>query len=143
MGFFDDTKCSVCGVFCYNLPRPEGVSLEITKWFDRCWEHIKCEKCGEWKEPYYVTEKGLFCEECHKKVFDEVIKNFKPDAKCNYTSEVVCAWCGYEFSDSWEYSDYDEVECPDCFRKSEFSRIVYCDYISTRKEDEKDENSKG
>ncbi len=35
----------------------------------------------------------------------------------NYTSEVVCPYCGYEFLDSWEIADgYDgsDYECRDC-----------------------------
>lgn len=33
---------------------------------------------------------------------------------CSYTDEVVCPHCGYEYSDSWEFSDYEEEECCEC-----------------------------
>ncbi len=36
--------------------------------------------------------------------------------------EITCPYCGYEFSDSWEYGmehdgDTDEEECPECDKK--------------------------
>lgn len=60
---------------------------------------------------------------------------------CRYTDEIVCPYCGYEFSDSWEYADYSrvEVECGDHLNcGKEF--IVYPDvtvtYCSEKKKDE-------
>ena len=37
------------------------------------------------------------------------------DFKHNYTDELVCPWCGYEFMDSWEYeNDGEELGLVDC-----------------------------
>ena len=32
------------------------------------------------------------------------------DIDHEYTREIVCPWCGYEFSDSWEIQGNDESE---------------------------------
>ena len=55
------------------------------------------------------------------------------------TEEIKCPYCGYEFSDSWEYNgnhdgdDYD-IECRSCNR--EFSMIFHLtvSYTTRRKE---------
>lgn len=49
-----------------------------------------------------------------------------------YTTEVVCPWCGYEFTDSRELPDDGEEECPNCWKHFKFSRDVTVDY-STEK----------
>jgi hypothetical protein len=50
-----------------------------------------------------------------------------------YTEEIVCPWCGYEFSDSWEWSDYDDNEkCPKCNKSFSYERIVSCEYSTKR-----------
>lgn len=49
------------------------------------------------------------------------------DLKFFRNDEVVCPYCEYEFSDSWEFAqhstDNQEVECPTCYH--EFN--LYCD----------------
>lgn len=38
----------------------------------------------------------------------------------NYTDEIVCPYCGYEFSDSWEFAENnplewnEDIECREC-----------------------------
>lgn len=49
-----------------------------------------------------------------------------------YTAEVVCPWCGYEYTDSWELSDEGDEECPNCWKPFRYSRDVTVDY-STEK----------
>ena len=50
-----------------------------------------------------------------------------------YTNEIVCPWCGYEFSDSWEWSDYEEdVECHKCGKLFYYERILTVEYKTTR-----------
>lgn len=50
----------------------------------------------------------------------------------DYTEEIVCPYCGYEFGDSWEYADYTEikVECGDHINCGE-EFIVYPDITVT------------
>ena len=46
-----------------------------------------------------------------------------------YTAEVVCPYCGYEFHDSWELDDTGDIECGSCEREFTFNRYVdvtYC-----------------
>ena len=53
-----------------------------------------------------------------------------------YTKEIVCPYCGYKFSDSWEINSNEEdiglVECGECEKEFYASRIITVDY-STEK----------
>lgn len=53
-----------------------------------------------------------------------------------YTSEIVCPFCGYEFGDSWEYEgdceDIGLLECDNCYKSFYATRNVRVDY-STQK----------
>lgn len=54
-----------------------------------------------------------------------------------YTNEIVCPFCGYEFCDSWEYgSDSNEdlglIECPECEKEFYAIRHISISY-STEK----------
>lgn len=45
-----------------------------------------------------------------------------------FTDNIICPYCGYEERDSFEYSDNDETECPDCeqtFKSQRHVRITY------------------
>jgi hypothetical protein len=53
------------------------------------------------------------------------------DVEYQYTNEITCPYCGYEFGDSWEASE-GEKECPDCDRKFDVERDVDVTYISYR-----------
>lgn len=41
----------------------------------------------------------------------------------DYTSEIVCPYCGYEFDCSYEYSSDDTIDCHEC--EKIFSMIKY------------------
>lgn len=51
-----------------------------------------------------------------------------------YTSEIVCPYCGYEMSDSWEYNNTESgvTECGKCDKKFLYSVNHSVDY-STKK----------
>jgi len=53
-----------------------------------------------------------------------------------YTSEIVCPWCGYEFGDSWDIGPEDEdigqIECEECERAFTANRNISVSY-STQK----------
>ena len=49
-----------------------------------------------------------------------------------YTEEVVCPWCGCEFSDSWEFSDDGELDCYECGKSFDFYREISCSYVTKR-----------
>ena len=38
------------------------------------------------------------------------------------TDEIVCPYCGYEISDSWEYSDSDDQQCCACDKHFHYNR---------------------
>lgn len=55
-----------------------------------------------------------------------------------FTENIVCPYCGYEESDSWEHRyDYDdEYECEECGKKFSWERIIDVSYTSKKiKED--------
>lgn len=48
---------------------------------------------------------------------------------CSYTDEVVCPHCRYEFSDSWEFADFEIFECYECGKEFKIFRhveVTYC-----------------
>ena len=50
-----------------------------------------------------------------------------------YTNELVCPYCGYEHSDSWELSeDCSEIDCGDCGKSFSYSRIVNVEYTTEK-----------
>lgn len=41
---------------------------------------------------------------------------------CRATEEVTCPYCGYEYSDSWEFGDdTDRLKCPECNKEFDVS----------------------
>lgn len=58
-------------------------------------------------------------------------------------NEIVCPWCGFEYSDSWDYVDYNskgrvvsDLECEKCdkpFRtQPELVSLYYTDKIEDK-----------
>ena len=49
-----------------------------------------------------------------------------------YTGEIVCPYCGYEFSDSCEFQENDgDIEC-DCGKTFEYRRIITVEYCTSK-----------
>lgn len=59
----------------------------------------------------------------------------KNDIDSLFTKEVVCPYCGHEFSDSWEWDDSeDEIYCDNCDNKFAMERnieVTYSTYKTT------------
>lgn len=50
-----------------------------------------------------------------------------------YTSNIVCPYCGHEYQDSWETEeDYGTQECGECDKKFSYSRNVTVEYTTTK-----------
>lgn len=49
-----------------------------------------------------------------------------------YTIEIVCPYCGYEFMDSWEEYDSGTTECRECEKEFYFDRDVAVTYCSNK-----------
>lgn len=49
-----------------------------------------------------------------------------------FTDEIVCPYCGYEFEDSWEYDDDEDVECYHCEKKFHVTKNVEVTYETHR-----------
>ena len=54
-----------------------------------------------------------------------------------YTTELVCPYCGYEHSDSWEIAaDDGEWECPECGQTFRYFRDIEVTYSTQKMNDE-------
>lgn len=57
----------------------------------------------------------------------------------DYTDEIVCPYCGYEFGDSWECGGNEEdiglLDCRDCNKEFDATRNIRVSY-STQKTDD-------
>jgi DNA-directed RNA polymerase subunit RPC12/RpoP len=52
---------------------------------------------------------------------------------CRYTDEVICPYCGYEYSDSWEFrSNEGELTCNNCNKKFLYTRNISIDFSTTK-----------
>jgi hypothetical protein len=53
-----------------------------------------------------------------------------------YTSNIVCPYCGYEYTDSWEFEDdCDDYECADCEKVFTYERHVTVEYCTSKKKE--------
>lgn len=50
----------------------------------------------------------------------------------SYTDELVCPYCGYEYSNSWELDDDDELVCPECLKIFIYYREITYHYVSAK-----------
>jgi len=53
--------------------------------------------------------------------------------------QITCPYCGYEFSDSWEYNDSNgnqiEVDCGECEKTFDMIVNVSVDYSTYKKKE--------
>lgn len=55
-----------------------------------------------------------------------------------YTDEIVCPYCGYEFTNSWEFNDTQDeqhVECHDCGEEFLLYVNITVDYTTRKKKE--------
>ena len=56
-----------------------------------------------------------------------------------YTDEIVCPYCGYKFTDCYEYFGGDEcadnIYCDDCENEFDAVRNILISYTTFKKED--------
>lgn len=107
--------CRICG-----KPNPEHIF--------HCEEHYRCEDCGT-RQGLCTYSEAVLCDPCHDKRVEKRIAEF--EGETDYTDEVICPHCGYEYSDSWEMNE-GRHECSDCERPFEVTRNVVVTY-STEK----------
>ena len=62
--------------------------------------------------------------------------NNKGEINHEYTDEITCPHCGYEFGDSWEYGgdreDIGELDCGSCEKKFIATRNITVDYSTSK-----------
>lgn len=61
----------------------------------------------------------------------------KKEIDCSFTDEIVCPYCGYEFSDSYEFFEWNdgdaEPECEECGKEFIVCRYIDIKYNSYKK----------
>lgn len=108
----------------------------------------KCAHCGRLNKEgegfRYHIFKGEHCPECDSHIKRlkaiekrEEIRSGDHDTDCE--DEITCPYCGYEFSDSFEYQDgwqeeLGDIDCPDCKETFECTASFSVSY-STKKKD--------
>jgi len=96
----------------------------------RCNDCEFCDDCGTRENLCYYTD-GLLCDQCHKKKVKKRIETFNEDDARN-TDEIICPYCGYELSESYEFSDHGKYNCPDCENEFEYSRYIEVNYSTNK-----------
>ncbi len=102
-----------------------------------CIKHDVCIECGipraNLDHAPWGTLRGAFqCNPCVERIRLAGIKERQEKGfDHEYTSEIVCPHCGYEFSDSWEAGE-GKSECYECKGKFEVERIVDVNYCTSK-----------
>lgn len=99
--------------------------------YNRCEAHYQCDECGS-RENLCHREGGVTCDACHAA---KIAERMKQEHDTQYTNEIKCPYCGYEWSDSWEMGNGDTEECPDCLNTFEYEMDVVVTYISWKKDE--------
>ena len=93
-----------------------------------CTEHYKCYSCGTTDGLCRHTDR-LMCRECNEEEMVRRVAAFEGDT--DYTTEVICPHCGYEYRDSWELEE-GTTECQNCGNSFEIDRYVEVTYCTTK-----------
>ncbi len=106
-----------------------------------CEKHDVCICCGISRKdltdtPWGTREGAFLCKDCNERqrlaaVKERQAKGFDHE----YTDEITCPHCGYEYSDSWDFGrDEAEEECPECHDSFTYERIITCLYTTAKLE---------
>ena len=97
----------------------------------RCEKHYRCDDCGSHGRNAQLCTycEGVLCDVCHSARVKARIETFHDDTR--QTDEIVCPYCGYIHSDSWEYEDGD-VTCCDCDLLFTVERNTEVTYTTTK-----------
>ena len=100
-----------------------------------CDKHNVCVDCGIHRSklteaPWSAREGAFLCKPCEEIDRNKRIKERQENGfDHEYTDEIVCPHCGFEYSDSWESSD-GEKECYECGEKFHMVRNVEVTYVT-------------
>lgn len=103
-----------------------------------CEKHNVCISCGikraDLDQTPWGARYGAFqCQPCEKaKRQSDIEARISKGFEHEYTDEVVCPHCGYNFSDSWEMSE-GEHDCHECEKSFTMSRDVTVTYETAKK----------
>jgi len=109
-----------------------------------------CRHCGFKDEAltgiknYHQFVIGGICNKCTKK--RDIVYDFneaKENGRISRDNEIMCPYCGYVDSDSWEHNDSSTYNCPECGEESELNVEYTANYTTTKKEIDKKEEKNG
>jgi len=119
------------------LNESEHNVLKINNWCVKDVTELKSDQTNRVMEVGREFGKGL----TRSNSYIDEIKNFpekcffininKEEVDCDFTLEVVCPWCAYQFSDSWELSN-GEHECNFCGQKFEIEDDIERTFCTTK-----------
>lgn len=54
--------------------------------------------------------------------------------KHDFTDEIICPYCGYQFQDSYEHGEYSDniLECGDCEKNFSFEKNISVSYSTSK-----------
>ena len=72
---------------------------------------------------------------------DDIIPSddYPEEFDTDYKDDIVCPYCGYEFTDSWEFNDTQDeqhVECCECGKEFFLYVNISVDYTTRKKKDQ-------
>ena len=67
---------------------------------------------------------------------EDITVDYDKEINHEYTNEIVCPFCGYEFGDSWEVDGNSEdmglVDCEDCYKSFYAYRDISVSYCTEK-----------
>lgn len=116
-------------------------SSNIKPWsFSRfCEKHDVCVSCGIKRKdltdtPWGVHIGAFLCKPCELSQRNaEIAIRQEKGFDHEYSDNMICPYCGHEFSDIWEMTD-GEYNCPDCEKNFEVETNHSVTYTTSKKE---------
>lgn len=118
-----------------------GGALNVSGWCIKTLEELNdtaTNKCMEVSREKYgdelIRSNSIMDEIKEYPANVKLISIDREDIDSEYTDDVVCPYCGYEHSDSWEFSDdCCDIQCCFCENTFEMVRNVSVTYSSSKK----------
>lgn len=99
---------------------------------------FKCNIC-EQNESFNQLHGKYYCNKHYDESRSKLIQEGKGDYLHSYSPEIICPYCGYEYSDSWEMIDSGNETCEECGKEFKFERDVEVSYSTYKLDSDSNE----